>query len=358
MTGLFSLLRIRSLWILVMLFVVGEVPFSTKKTLPVNAQSIQISIPNPSETKNSESKPTASPSPDSKPASTIDTPEPVTPNAPTRKVPTTSQPPSKPNAPPISSDLNPIEISRSITVKITAPDFIGSGTIVGFNKGTYTVITNAHVIIGGKPPYRITTSDRVVHQAKLVSTPEFKRYDLAVIQFRAPARKYAVAKLGNSASLKVGDRLFVGGFTKQAKQRDRDDFLVQTGAVSLVLKSRMNDSGYKIGYTHRIYRGMSGGSVIDIAGRLVGINGLLGDPVWKVQTKFADGSSACEPLQNLIDRSGFAIAIDDITSLTTRAKWWHKRISSEPTNVEKQIPVTQPDTIELQQAATKALSCN
>jgi S1-C subfamily serine protease len=429
MTGLFSLLRIRSLWILVILFVVGEVPFTTKKTSLVNAQSAPISIPDPSSnktsatkpveqpsplvkpipigapevsiltnpnssstknseakpieqnipaikpttpittskpvippqidpssSKNSESKPTSSPNPDPKPAS-IDPSAPVIPNVPA-KVPTTNKPLSKPNALPISSDLNPIEISRSITVKITAPDFIGSGTIVGFDKGTYTVITNAHVIIGGKPPYQITTSDRVVHPVKIIPSPEFKKYDLAVIQFRAPARKYAVAKLGNSASLKVGDRLFVGGFTKQSKQRDRNDFLVQTGAVSLVLKSGMDDSGYKIGYTHRIYRGMSGGSVIDTDGKLVGINGLLGDPIWKVQTKFADGSSACEPLQILIDKSGFAIAIDDITSLTTHAKWWKKQVAAEPNPVNEKTLISEQEAIKLQQSAIKAASCN
>jgi S1-C subfamily serine protease len=430
MNGLFSLPRMRSLWLLVILFVVGEVPFTNKKILPSNAQSAQIDLPNanpiqipetkptvqpnptiksapigtletatpiqptssstktpetnpteqniptaklipitspepvispridPSATETPELKPTNSPNPPTEAAS-ISTLKPIIRNVPDSQVPTTNEQSLKPKDRLINADLNPIEISRSITVKITAPDFIGSGTIVGFENGTYTVITNAHVIIGGEPPYRLTTSDRVVHQAKVITHPEFKKYDLAVLQFRAPAKKYSVAKLGNSTTLKVGDRLFVGGFTKQFPQRDRDNFLVQTGVISLVLESGMNDSGYKIGYTHRIYRGMSGGSVIDDSGRLVGINGLLGDPVWKVITKFADGSTACEPLQILIDRSGFAIAIDDVISLLPHSKWGQKRVATERPKVKDKTSTTDPkETVELQQTATKALSCH
>jgi serine protease DegQ len=348
MNAFFFLLRIRSLWILVILFVVGEVPVTRKKVLSENIQPVTIFLPSPRSTKISETKPTEQISPTVKPATIL---QPTVPNALDSNLP-------KSNEAPTNSDLSPSEIARSITVKITAPDFIGSGTIVGFDKSTYTVITNAHVIISGQSPYRITTSDRVIHQAKVISSPEFKKYDLAVIQFRAPAQKYLVARLGTSNALKVGDRLFVGGFTKQSTQRDQNDFLVRTGAISLLLKSGMHDSGYKIGYTHRIYRGMSGGSVIDATGKLVGINGLLGDPIWKAQTKFADGSIACEPLQTLIDRSGFAIAIDDITSLIVRAKWWPKPALAKSAPVNEEASISDPEAVVLQQSADKALSCN
>ncbi len=282
--------------------------------------------------------------------------------------PTVTPTPNKPSGDPKKPAIDPKSISqergtgeeigmataRAISVKIVAPNFVGTGTIVGVEKGVYTIISNAHVVKLGKAPYKIITSDRVVHQATLVPHPEFKKYDLAILQFRAPDKKYAVGKIGKSASLQIGDRLFVGGFTKQARERDREDFLVQTGSISLVLNSGMENTGYKIGYTHQIYRGMSGGPVVDATGKLVGINGMLGDPIWKTITKFADGSSACEPLQNLIDRSAFAIAIDDVTALTSGAKWWQ-----EPTPAVKTSDpsVTNPEIANLQEAATKAVTC-
>ena len=300
--------------------------------------------------------PTATPAPEDQP---IVSPRPTVAPTPSKPSNNPAKPDLEPKSTPQERSTDPniaAKVARSIAVKITAPELIGTGTLVGDENGVYTIITNAHVIRVGKAPYKIMTADRKIHQAQIVPNPKFKQYDLAILQFRAPAGKYPVGKLGKSESLQVGDRLFVGGFTKQTKQRDRDDYLLQTGAISLILKSPMDETGYKIGYTHRIYRGMSGGPVIDSAGRLVGINGMLGDPIWKTITKFADGSSACEPLQNAIDRSAFAIAIDDITTLTPDAKWWQQEASSSTPKIEK-TSTAQKEIAVLQQSAANALSC-
>jgi S1-C subfamily serine protease len=270
-------------------------------------------------------------------------------------IPTTTTPTPKSSSPPSTSDLGVTEIARSITVKIAAPDFIGSGTIVGFENGIYTVITNAHVLRSAERPYKIITKDRVVHRSKVVSYRQLKKYDLAVLQFRDSALKYPVAKISKSGALQVGDRLFVGGFTEQASQGNSDNFFLQSGATSLIL-DRSIESGYRIGYTHQIFRGMSGGPVVDRAGRLVGINGLLNDPVWKTNSKFADDSVACEPLQLLIDRSSLAISIDDIIKLLPRSKWWKIDISPIAT-VTPETPLEAQRRDVLQQSAKKALSC-
>jgi S1-C subfamily serine protease len=373
---LFSRLWMRSLWILVPLSLVGGVSFANEKLIlePDRSPSIPSSKSTPSQQKidplsssddsvldlidETQPVPKTSPiptkTPEANPSNTSDRIAPNVPNTPTPKP--TIDPKLKPQERSTAPEIGE-KIARSIAVKIIAPDFIGTGTIVGDRKGVYTLLTNAHVVLAGKAPYKIVTNDRVVYQAKLVPHPQFKKHDLAILQFRAPAKKYSVGQLGKSASLQVGDRLFVGGFTKQAKQRDPDDFLLQTGAVSLILKSPIDDTGYKIGYTHFIYRGMSGGPVVDRAGRLVGINGMLNDPVWKTIIKFADGSSACEPLQNAIDRSAFAIPIDDVTRLIPKAKWWKKAVTNSNSQAEERSIDNQEEIMTLRRAAVKALSC-
>jgi serine protease Do len=270
--------------------------------------------------------------------------------------PTTTTPiPKSSNSQPSIADLEVREIVRSISVKIVAPDFIGSGTIVGFKNGIYTVITNAHVLRSADRPYQIITKDRVVHRSKVISYRQLKNYDLALLQFRDSALKYPVAKIVKNGALQVGDRLFVGGFTEQSSQGNSDNFLLQSGAISIIL-DRSIDSGYRIGYTHQIFRGMSGGPVVDRAGTLVGINGLLNDPVWKTDSSFVDGSVACEPLQLLIDRSSLAISIDDIIKLIPRSKWWKLDTSSKDI-VIPETPVEVEERGLLQQSAKKALSC-
>jgi serine protease Do len=273
-----------------------------------------------------------------------------------KPTPTTTVPIPKPsNSQPSATDLEVRETVRSITVKIVAPDFIGSGTIVGFKNGIYTVITNAHVLRSAEQPYKIITKDRVIHQSKVIRYQQLKNYDLALLQFRDLASRYPVAKIGKSGTLQVGDRLFVGGFTEQSSQANSDNFLLQSGTVSLIL-NRSIDSGYRIGYTHQTFRGMSGGPVVDRAGILVGINGLLNDPVWNTNSEFADGSVACDPLQLLIDRSSLAISIDDIIKLIPRSKWW--KIDISPTAIV--IPETlieAQERVMSKHSAERALSC-
>jgi S1-C subfamily serine protease len=397
----FSRLLMRSLAISLVLSVAGEYSFATEPTTPNRNSTIPIDLPlatppqaaptpgNPALNKTTqEVKPivdaeldackatdliesTPAKTPEVKPAGIVNTTPSPTPStqpiaSPSPITPAPNKPSGDPNKPAVDPNSTSQEretgeeigvaTATAIAVKIVAPNFVGTGTIVGFEKGVYTIVSNAHVVKLGKAPYKIITNDRVVYQAKLVPHPEFKKYDLAILQFRAPNKKYAVGKLGKSASLQIGDRLFVGGFTKQAKERDREDFLVQTGSISLVLKSAMENTGYKIGYTHRIYRGMSGGPVVDATGKLVGINGMLGDPIWKTVTKFTDGSSACEPLQNLIDRSAFAIAIEDVTALIPDAKWWQEPTPT-PAVKTNNPSVNNREIANLQEAANKAVRC-
>jgi S1-C subfamily serine protease len=254
-----------------------------------------------------------------------------------------------------SSQVSVKESTRQIVVKIGVPNLIGSGTIVSENNGNYTVLTNAHVLLGTKPPYQITTPDRTTHLAKILKSKSLKNQDLAILRFKAKPKLYQIAQIGLLKDLKIGDRLYVGGFTKQVPQRDGDDFIWEEGYISIFLNKSI-EKGYKLGYTNQIYRGMSGSPVVDSLGRLVGINGLLNNPAWLTHSRFNDGSHPCEPLQLLIDKSSFAISIYDIIPLMNRSlSFRSSSITSQSLPAENPTDITQRKALEA--SADRALKC-
>jgi S1-C subfamily serine protease len=269
-----------------------------------------------------------------------------------------SQPNAKPNILPVPINSSQVSIkdnTRQIVVKIGVPNLIGSGTIVSENNGNYTVLTNAHVLLGTKPPYQITTPDRAIHSGKMLKNKSLKNQDLAILRFKAKPKLYQIAQVGLLEDLKIGDRLYVGGFTKQVSQRDGDDFIWEGGYISIFLNKSI-EKGYKLGYTNQIYRGMSGSPVVDSLGRLVGINGLLNNPAWLTHSRFNDGSYPCEPLQLLIDKSSFAIPIYDIIPLINRSFSFRlSSITSQSLPSENPTDMIQKKALEA--SADRALKC-
>jgi hypothetical protein len=323
--------------------------FASAQLSPPGSKPNISPIPTPKPT----NSPTAAPPPSNSPTKTptsIDSPA-LTPTA----APSPSNLPTPTPNPTISPLLKPKEIARQIVVKIGVPDLIGSGTIVSENNGIYTVLTNAHVLRGANPPYRVTTPDRATYPTKVLKNISFKNRDLAILQFKAKPKLYQVAQISSLKNLKIGDSLYVGGFTKQGTQRDRDDFVWEEGATSIILNKSIEE-GYRLGYTNKIYRGMSGGAVVDSLGKLVGINGLLNDPVWLTRSRFSDGSYPCEPLQLLIDKSSFAIPIDDIIPLTNKLfPFQSSPITSQNLPPENTNDKTQRKALEI--SADRALRC-
>ena len=106
------------------------------------------------------------------------------------------------------------QIADSITVKVLSKNFLGSGTLLKKAGNSYIVITNAHVLRAAKSPYRIQTPDGQIYQATVIETVKLDGNDLGLLQFRSQDGEYKVANLGDSSTLKVGDKVFVGGFKK------------------------------------------------------------------------------------------------------------------------------------------------
>lgn len=152
---------------------------------------------------------------------------------------------------------------------------------------------------GTNSSYRIQTPDGRVYNATVSQAVQFQDNDLAVLQFRSSDVIYTVATIGDSSSLKVGDRVFVGGFTfnppsGQAKEM-KNKFVFTSGKILLLLDKAL-EQGYQIGYTNDVRKGMSGSPLLNYKGEVVGINSLHKDPVWDTAEVYKDGS---QPEQQL-----------------------------------------------------------
>ena len=200
------------------------------------------------------------------------------------------------------------QIAKSITVKILSKGFLGTGTLINKQGKIYTVITNDHVLNAAEPPYQIQTPDGRIYEAQVSQLVKFGDDDLGLLQFNSD-QVYEIASVGNSSALTVGDEVFASGFTSENKE-----MIFTNGNLSLLLDKPL-EGGYQIGYINDIYKGMSGGPLLNIQGELVGINGVHKNPLWEVTELYADGSEPCKPIQDIIPRNSWGIPITTVEKI-------------------------------------------
>lgn len=220
------------------------------------------------------------------------------------------------------------KIAASISVKILDRDFLGSGFIVRSENNSYTVITNQHVLRAGDAPYKIQTPDGKVHTATKIeqSVESDYEYDLAILQFSSDT-DYAVAKIGSSLFLEVGESIYAAGFpytemeakTTSNRPNKITGLALKEGRISIILNQALVE-GYQIGYTNDVKKGMSGGALLNSRGEVVGINGKHAYPLWESPELFQDGSQPCPALEKLIIRSSLAIPIEKSIELNPQLK--------------------------------------
>ncbi len=185
----------------------------------------------------------------------------------------------------------------------------GSGVIVDAAKGI--VITNHHVIDNANE-IRVSLVDGRVFTAKLLGTdPEL---DIAILKIKA--NNLTQAKFADSSRVQVGDFAVAIGNPFGLGQT------VTTGIVSALGRSGLGLKGYEnyIQTDASINPGNSGGALVDLAGRLIGINSAIIAPSGgNVGIGFAIPINMAKASMNQILRYGevrrgqIGVSIQDIT---------------------------------------------
>lgn len=148
----------------------------------------------------------------------------------------------------------------------------GSGVIIAKNGKTYTVLTAHHVVANPNTEYTIKTSKGNSHNVKSVKTLQTGENtpDLAIVIFESD-QEYAVAPLSNSDEATIGSGVYISGYPLPSVGGTEREYAFTNGQVTNVRSS--DPEGYTLRYDAVTRRGMSGGPVFDVSGRVVGIHG-------------------------------------------------------------------------------------
>ena len=139
---------------------------------------------------------------------------------------------------------------------------LGSGVIVD---ASGLIVTNVHVIEGADE-IKVSLSDKREFEATVVLKDP--RTDLAVLRVKDAREKFPVLDFSNSDALEVGDIVLAIGNPFGVGQT------VTHGIVSALARTQVGVSDYQffIQTDAAINPGNSGGALVDLTGKLVGIN--------------------------------------------------------------------------------------
>jgi Do/DeqQ family serine protease len=142
---------------------------------------------------------------------------------------------------------------------------LGSGVLVGADG---VIVTNNHVVEAGDE-FRVVLHDRREFDAKLVMHDE--RTDLAVLKIDVGGQKLPTLPFADTRGLQVGDLVLAIGDPFGVGQT------VTSGIISALARTDVGVSDYSsfIQTDASINPGNSGGALVDMQGRLVGINSMI-----------------------------------------------------------------------------------
>jgi Do/DeqQ family serine protease len=144
---------------------------------------------------------------------------------------------------------------------------LGSGVIVSPDG---LVVTNTHVVKGGgETAVRVALADKREFDAKVIAQDE--KSDIAVLKIEGGEGPFPYLEFEDSDSLEVGDLVLAIGNPFGVGQT------VTSGIVSALSRSEvaLSDQQVFIQTDAAINPGNSGGALVDMAGRLVGINTMI-----------------------------------------------------------------------------------
>ncbi len=150
-------------------------------------------------------------------------------------------------------------------VRVEHSTGLGSGFVID-SEGH--IVTNAHVVDGAKGEITVSFSNEEEVVAKVIGIDNAT--DVALLKVDLPASALTVIPLGDSATQQVGDPVVAIG------NPFGQDRTVTSGIISAVARSIQAPNGFMIDGAIQtdasINRGNSGGPLLNMQGRVIGIN--------------------------------------------------------------------------------------
>jgi len=186
-----------------------------------------------------------------------------------------------------AKEVAQIAVPTTVMIKNTLSGDTGSGVIIAKKGKTYTVLTANHVVKNANSEFMIRTSKGKEH--KVTDVKGFQNNDrgpdLAVVMFESD-EEYSVAPISNSDEATIGSGVYISGYPLPALGSTEREYAFTSGQVINVRST--NDKGYTMRYDAVTRRGMSGGPVFDVSGRVIGIHG-EGDTVGLIKNESGEG---------------------------------------------------------------------
>lgn len=174
-------------------------------------------------------------------------------------------------------------LAKQITVRIdqvsaqSTTRQSGSGIIIAQQGQTYYVLTAEHVVHDTNTNYSLVAPDGEVYEVNRTSIVRQSDADLAILKFSSPVQ-YEVATFvdySNQAGPLLVNSFASGWPESQDEIQFTPGLLFRENAVlEAFIDPAFLTKGYEIAYTNLTYQGMSGGSVLDAEGRVIGIHGI------------------------------------------------------------------------------------
>ncbi|HEY9610466.1 serine protease [Allocoleopsis sp.] len=191
------------------------------------------------------------------------------------------------------------EIARQSTARIygregtvIGVETAGSVVLIARDGNTYYGLTNAHVVRETGDYFTLVTLDAQEHRVDPKQTKLLPNVDLAVVRFISD-RNYPLIQLGDSDSLQIGQTIYLTGWLGGIMRYFNEGKLVE-------YTSQLTQEGLGLAYSNVSDKGMSGGSLLDEEGRLIGIHSARGRVTRNSEPKSSIAVGLGVPINTLI----------------------------------------------------------